>query len=124
MASPTVFPKNDPRRRTLLGACLVLCCGVFVLELIVMLFVRDLLGAEEGFLGKILAGRFGLFSLGRFNVAIYGGVGLLMHAGMAAFMSIVLQQIWLRNRKLAISVGILLFVAFQGALMGLAMGEL
>ena len=123
MASPTVFPKNDPRRRTLLGTCLVLCCGFFVLELIVFLFVQELLRADGGFFSQILQRRFGLFSLGRSNVVIYCGVGLLMHAGIAAFMSVILQQVWLRNRRLAVSVALLIFVAFQGSLMAIAMGE-
>ena len=107
----------------MLGTCLILCCGFFVVELIVYLFVQDLLGADDGFLSKILMRRFGLFSLGRSNLAIYGGVGLLMHAGMAAFMSVILGQIWLRSRKLALSVALLIFVAFQGCLMAVAMGD-
>ena len=48
---------------------------------------------------------------------------MLLHAGMAAFMSLALQWTWLRNRKLALSVVFLLFVAFQGALVAVAMGK-
>ena len=93
MGSPTVFPKNDPRRRILLNTCLVLCCGFFVVELIVFLFVQELLGADRGFVHQSLHRRFALFSMGRSNLAIYGGVG----QGLDRFVA--LQIVGQSNRR-------------------------
>src|SRR5437016_4951237 len=39
--SATVIPKTDPRRRTLLGVCLAICCGFFIVELIAFLFIQE-----------------------------------------------------------------------------------
>jgi MFS superfamily sulfate permease-like transporter len=55
---------------------------------------------------------------------IAAAVGLLVHAGMAALMSAALQRMWLRNRKLALSMVLLIFVAFEGALVALAIGKM
>ena len=38
-------------------------------------------------------------------------------------LSAALQHTWLRNRRLAVSIVLLLFVAFQGALVALAVGK-
>lgn len=121
MGSPTQIPRNDPRARTLLGACLAICCGFFVVELIAHLALDSLGGG--GLLADVLRRRFRLLSLGRSNLAYYAGLGLLIHAGAAALMSATLQRLWLRNKKLALSVVLLLFVAFQGCLVAMAMGE-
>ena len=118
--SQTVIPPSDPRAKTLLGLCLGLCCGVYVLEMVAFLLFQDQL---EGPLKRILVARHELFSLGRHRPGFTALVGVLLHAGMAAFMSLALQWTWLRNRKLALSVVFLLFVAFQGALVAVAMGK-
>lgn len=122
MASPTVIPRSDPRARTLLGVCLTLCCGYFIFEMVAFLLVQDQLG--EGPLRQILAQRHSLFSLGRNSMPLSAAVGLLIHAGMAALMSAALQRTWLRNRGLALSMVLLIFVAFQGALVALAIGKI
>jgi len=122
MGSPTVIPRTDPRARHLLGVCLTLCCGFFIVELVVFLAFGDLLG--DGRLHLILLRRNELFGLGKGSVPLSAAVGLLIHAGMAALMTAALQRMWLRNRGLALSMVLLIFVAFQGALVGLAVGKL
>jgi hypothetical protein len=122
MGSPTVIPRTDPRARTLLGLCLTLCCGYFILEMVVFLLLQDQLG--EGLLGQILAQRNALFGLGKNSMPLSAAVGTLIHAGMAALMSAALQRMWLRNRGLAVSMVLLIFIAFQGALVALAIGKI
>lgn len=122
MATPTVIPSTDPRARHLLGLCLTLCCGFAIAELVVFLLLNDQLG--DGALHQILAQRNALFGLGKGVMPISAAVSLLVHAGMAALMSAALQRMWLRNRKLALSMVLLIFVAFQGALVALAIGKL
>jgi hypothetical protein len=122
MGSPTVIPRTDPRARTLLGVCLTICCGYFILELVGYLLFQDQLG--DGPLGHFLKQRHALFGLGRDSMPLSAAVGLLLHAGMAALMSAALQRMWLRNRGLALSMVMLIFVAFQGALVALAIGKI
>jgi hypothetical protein len=122
MNSPTVIPRSDPRARHLLGVCLTLCCGFSITELIVFLVFDNSLGG--GALHEILAQRHALFGLGKGSVPLSAAVGLLLHAGMAALMSAALQRMWLRNRGLALSMVLLIFVAFEGALVGLAIGKM
>jgi hypothetical protein len=122
MSSPTVIPRTDPRARHLLGVCLTLCCGFFIVELILVLAFGNVLG--DGALHQILEKRQAVFGLGKGSVPIAAAVGLLIHAGMAALMSAALQRMWLRNRGLALSMVLLIFIAFQGALVGLAIGKL
>lgn len=122
MSSPTVIPRTDPRARTLLGVCLTLCCGFFILEMVGFLFFGDHLG--DGPLRQILTQRNALFRLGKDSMPLSAAVGLLLHAGMAALMSAALQRMWLRNRGLALSMVLLIFVAFQGALVALAIGKI
>lgn len=122
MGSPTVIPRTDPRARTLLGLCLTLCCGYFILEMVGFLLFHDHLG--EGALRQVLAQRNALFGLGKNSMPLSAAVGLLIHAGMAALMSAALQRMWLRNRGLALSMVLLIFVAFQGALVALAIGKI
>ena len=123
----TVIPKTDPRRRTLLGVCLSLCCGFFIVELIAFLMLRERAteNAGEGMklLLQVLTSRYALFSLGRDHVVIYAAGGLVLHAGIAALLSAALPHTWLRNRRLALSIVLLIFVAFQGALVALAVGK-
>ena len=121
MSSPTVIPRTDPRARHLLGLCLTLCCGFSIAELMAFLLLNDQLG--DGALHQILAQRNALFGLGKGVMPIAAAVGLLVHAGMAALMAAALQRMWLRNRKLALSMVVLIFVAFQGALVALAIGK-
>jgi len=121
MGSPTVIPRTDPRARTLLGFCLVLCCGYFIVELVAYLLLQEQIG--DGALGHILAQRHALFSLGKGSMPLSAAVGILIHAGMAALMSAALQRMWLRNRGLSISMVLLIFVAFQGAVVALALGQ-
>lgn len=127
MPPATVIPKTDPRRRTLLGVCLSICCGFFLLELIAFLFLQERAAGlpMEGvqLLHQVLDSRFALLSLGRNHVVIYAAGGIVLHAGMAALLSAALQHTWLRNRRLALSIVLLLFVAFQGALVALAVGK-
>jgi hypothetical protein len=125
--SATVIPATDPRRRTLLGVCLSLSCGFFLVELIAYLILQDRMAESPGegmklFL-QVLASRFALLSLGRNNVVVYAAGGIVLHAGIAALLSAALQHTWLRNRRLAISIVLLIFVAFQGALVALAVGK-
>ena len=122
MGPPTVIPKTDPRARTLLGVCLTLCCGFFILEMVAFLLLQDQLG--NGPLGHILEKRYAVFSLGKNSMPLAAAVGLLMHAGMAALMSAALQRMWLRNRGLSLSMVLLIFLAFQGALVALAIGKI
>jgi hypothetical protein len=122
MGSPTVIPRTDPRARTLLGFCLVLCCGYFIVELVAWLLLQEQIG--NGALGHILAQRHALFGLGKGSMPLSAAVGILIHAGMAALMSAALQRMWLRNRGLALSMVLLIFVAFQGALVALAIGKI
>ena len=121
MGPPTVIPRSDPRARTLLGVCLTLCCGVFLAEMIGFLLFGDQLG--DGALRQILTQRNALFGLGRGNMALSAAVGLLLHAGIAGLMSAALQRMWLRNRGLALSMVLLIVVAFEGALVALAVGK-
>lgn len=86
------------------------------------LLFQDQLG--DGALGQILRQRNAVFSLGRASVPLSAAVGVLVHAGMAALMSAALQRMWLRNRGLALSMVLLIFVAFQGALVALAVGKI
>lgn len=127
MPPATVIPSTDPRRRTLLGVCLSICCGFFILELIAYLFLNERAGTatSEGMqlFVQVLTSRFALLSLGRNQVVIYAAGGIILHAGMAALLSAALQHTWLRNRRLAVSIVLLLFVAFQGALVALAVGK-
>ena len=122
MGSPTVIPRTDPRARTLLGFCLILCCGYFIIEMVGYLLLQEQIGT--GALGHILAQRHSLFSLGKGSMPLSAAVGILIHAGMAALMSAALQHMWLRNRGLALSMVLLIFVAFQGALVALAIGKI
>ncbi len=122
MGTPTVIPNTDPRARTLLGTCLTLCCGFFVLEMIAFLLFQDRM--DEGLLKHILLRRNTLYSLGQANVPLSAAVGLLIHAGMAGLMSAALQRMWLRNRGLALSMVLLIFLAFQGAVVAVAIGKL
>ena len=122
MGSPTVIPRNDPRARTLLGVCLTICCGFYILEMVGFLLLQDRL--EDGLFKLVLTRRSELFGLGRASVPLQAAVGILMHAGMAALISAALQRMWLRNRGLALSMVFLIFVAFEGALVGLAIGKL
>jgi hypothetical protein len=122
MSSPTTIPRTDPRARTLLGVCLTLCCGFFILEMVGFLLFEDRLG--DGALHQILTQRYALFGLGKGSMPLTAAVGLLIHAGMAALMSAALQRMWLRNRKLSLSMVLLIFVAFQGALVALAIGKI
>ncbi|HVE39174.1 MAG TPA: hypothetical protein VNM14_04750 [Planctomycetota bacterium] len=121
MGPPTVIPRTDPRARTLLGVVLTLCCGVFLVEMIGFLLFGDELG--DGALRQILTQRNALFALGRGNMALSAAVGLLLHAGIAGLMSAALQRMWLRNRGLALSMVLLIVVAFEGALVALAIGK-
>ena len=123
MASATVFSRNDPRVRTLLGCCLILCCGAFIVELIAFLFMQGLAGSSNGIAYQILEVRYVLFSMGNDSVATYVAIGFLLHAGIAALMGATLQRLWLRSWKLAASSVLLIFVAFEGTLIGLAMGS-
>jgi len=122
MGPPTVIPLTDPRARTLLGVCLTLCCGFFILEMVGFLLLQDQLG--NGLPAHILAQRNALFGLGKGNMPLSAAVGILIHAGMAALMSAALQRMWLRNRALAISMVLLIFVAFEGAVVALAIGKI
>jgi len=122
MGPPTVIPRTDPRARTLLGVCLTLCCGFFILEMVGFLLLQDQLG--NGPLPHILAQRNALYGLGKGSMPLSAAVGLLIHAGMAALMSAALQRMWLRNRGLALSMVLLIFVAFQGAVVALAIGKI
>ena len=125
--SATVIPKTDPRRRTLLGVCLSLCCGFFIVELIAFLLLREHVGEKSGeglqLLLQVLASRYALLSLGKDHVVVYAAGGLVLHAGIAALLSAALPHLWLRNRRLALSIVMLIFVAFQGALVALAVGK-
>lgn len=125
--SATVIPSTDPRRRTLLGVCLALCCGFFLVELVVFLILQERAGEASGegfrlFL-QVLSSRFALLSLGKNNVVVYAAGGIILHAGIAALLSAALQHTWLRNRRLALSIVLLIFVAFEGALVALAVGK-
>lgn len=122
MSSPTVIPRTDPRARHLLSVSLVLCCGFYLAEMVGYLLFEPQLG--DGALHQVLARRSALFSLGKDSVPLAAAVGLLIHAGMAALMSAALQRMWLRNRRLALSMVLLIFVAFEGALVALAIGKL
>lgn len=124
IGSPTVIPRTDPRARTLLHFCLALCCGFFVVEAAARGVLALAGGEGEGLklAGLLLEGRYRLFSLGRENLLLYLAAGLLLHAGVAALMSASLQHTWLRSRKLGMSIVLLLFLAFQGAVVALAVG--
>jgi hypothetical protein len=122
MGSPTVIPRTDPRARTLLGVCLTLCCGFFILEMVGFLLFQEKL--SDGALRQILSQRNALFGLGKGNMPLTAAVGLLIHAGMAALLSAALQRMWLRNRGLSLSMVLLIFIAFQGALVALAIGKI
>ena len=95
--------------------------------MIVFLFLQERAasapGEGLGLLLKVLSSRFALLSLGRNHVVVYAAGGIILHAGIAALLSAALPHLWLRNRRLAISIMLLLFVAFQGALVALAVGN-
>jgi hypothetical protein len=116
----TVIPRRDPRARTLLGLCLGVSCGFFLVELVTFLLLQAHGGPEPAY--RVLEVRYRLFSLGKESVPVYAGVGVLIHSGIAALMSAALAHTWLRNRRLALSAVLLVFLAFQGALVALAMG--
>jgi len=121
MGSPSVIGRDDPRARALLTVCLLLCCGCFVVEMIGYLCLREYLASGD--LLRVLDGRQRLFALGKNNLVVGAAAGLLMHAGMAALMSAALQRTWLRSRSLALSIVVLIFVAFQGGVVALAVGN-
>jgi hypothetical protein len=121
MGSPSVINRDDPRARALLRLCLMLSCGFFVVEMIAYLCLREHLG--EGDILRVLDGRQRLFALGRNNLVVGAAAGLLIHAGMAALLSLALQLTWLRSRSLALSIVLLIFVAFQGSVVALAVGN-
>lgn len=123
MSGPvTVIPKDDPRARNLLTGSLLFCCGFSILELGVFLLLGEQLG--DGPLRQILQSRHTLFSLGRSAPALAASVSLLMHAGIAGLLAAALQRTWLRNRKLAGSIVLLIFIAFQATVVALAVGKL
>ena len=124
IGSPTVIPRNDPRARTLLQFCLMLCCGFFVLEAAAraLLALADGEGEALKLASTLLNDRYRLFSLNRDSLLLYLAAGLLLHAGVAALMGASLQHTWLRNRRLAVSIVLLIFLAFQGAVVALAVG--
>jgi hypothetical protein len=120
---PSVIPRDDPRARTLLQGSLFLCCGFYLLELGGHLLLGDQIG--DGPWRQLLRARHVLFALGRESApALAAAVGTLLHAGLAGLLSAALQRTWLRNRKLAVSGALLIFIAFQGAVIALAMGKL
>jgi hypothetical protein len=118
----TVIPGSDPRARSLLQGSLLFCCGFAVLELAAHLLFGESLA--DGPLKTILRSRHDLFSLGRPAPALSAAVSVLVHAGLAALLSVSLQHTWLRNRKLAASIVLLIFIAFEGAVVALAVGRL
>ena len=79
---------------------------------------------EDGPLRQILRARHELFCLGRPAPAMAAAVSLLIHAGVAGLLSAALQRTWLRNRKLAASIVLLIFIAFQATLVALAIGKI
>ena len=116
-------------KSVILGLIILATAGLFVplkvdhpLWMVVFLLLQDQLG--EGLLGQILAQRNALFGLGKNSMPLSAAVGTLIHAGMAALMSAALQRMWLRNRGLAVSMVLLIFIAFQGALVALAIGKI
>jgi hypothetical protein len=121
MGPESVLVRNDPRARTLLGTCLGITCGFFILEMVVYFFIQERL-PEGHVLRHILEDRYRFFSRG--NLLTYLAFGLLLHAGIAGLMSAALQRTWLRNRRLALSAVLLIFVAFEGALVALSMGKI
>ncbi len=121
MGSPSVIHRDDPRARALLGVCLLLCCGFFVAEMVAYLVLREHLPGSGAVL--LLESRQALFALGKGNLVVGTAAGLLLHAGMAALMSAALQHTWLRSRSLALSIVLLIFVAFQGGVVALAVGK-
>ncbi len=122
MGSPSVIPRSDPRARALLGRCLTLCCAFFGMEAL-LTFALSARPPGDDAVTMLLRARHGLFSLGKGSWAVYLVAGLLMHAGVAAFMGAALQRLWLRNRTWAVLTGVLLFACFQGALVALAAGK-
>jgi hypothetical protein len=124
IGSPTVVPTKAPLARTLLGFCLVLCCGFFVVEIVAHALLGNPGEGGEGvrLASRLLEDRYRILSLGRQNLFVYAAAGLLLHAGVAALMSAALQHTWLRNRRLAVSIVLLIFLAFQGAVVALAVG--
>jgi len=123
MASPSVIPATDPRAKALLGLCLMISCGFFIVEMIAYLLLQPHGAETVGALYQVLEARSRLFGLGKNHMAITAAGGVLIHAGIAALLSASLQRTWLRSRRLALSAVLLLFVAFQGALVALAMGN-
>lgn len=118
----TVIPMDDPRAKSLLQGSLLFCCGFSILELGSFLLLGDQM--TEGPLRQILQARHLLFSLGRNAPALAAAVSLLVHAGVAGLLAAALQRTWLRNRKLAGSIVLLIFIAFQATLVALAVGKL
>jgi Ni/Fe-hydrogenase subunit HybB-like protein len=122
MGSPSVINRDDPRARALFRFCLVLCCAFFIAEMALYLCLHERL-AEGSQLRRTLDGRQRLFALGRSNAVVGAAGGLLLHAGLAALMSATLQRTWLRSRSLAVSIVLLIFVAFQGGVVAVAVGN-
>jgi hypothetical protein len=123
MPSPTVIPATDPRAKALQGVCLALSCGFFIVELVSYLLLQPMGPEEGGVAFRVLEARAKLFGLGKNHMAVYAAAGVLIHAGIAALLSAALQRTWLRSRRLALSAVLLLFTAFQGALVALALGQ-
>jgi hypothetical protein len=118
----TVIPGSDPRARSLLQGSMLFCCGFSILELAVHLLFGESLG--DGPLKTLLKSRHELFSLGRPAPALGAAVSVLVHAGLAALLTVSLQHTWLRNRRLAASIVLLIFIAFEGAVVALAVGRI
>ena len=89
--------QTDPRRRTLLGVCLAICCGFFIVELIAFLFLQERAASlqSEGMklLYQVLTSRFALLSFGKNQVVIYAAGGIVLHAGIEALLSAALPHI-------------------------------
>jgi hypothetical protein len=120
MGPPTVLPQDDPRTRQLLRGCLFFCSGFALAEWGVATWMPGLIPWPD--LRQAMEARQALFALGgKGGPGVAAATSVLLHAGTAAFMTAALQRTWLRNRSLALSVVLLLFTAFQGALVGLAL---
>ncbi len=122
MGSPSVIQRDDPRARARFRLCLLLCCGFFLVEMVAYLCIHESLPAASEF-RRVLDGRQRLCAFGRTNAILGAAGGLLLHAGLAALMSATLQRTWLRSRSLAMSIVILIFVAFQGGIVAVAVGN-
>jgi hypothetical protein len=103
-----------------LRGCLFFCSAFALVEWGVAAFFPGMVPWSD--LLHVLEARQRLFSLGgKGGPGVAAAASVLLHAGTAAFMTAALQRTWLRNRSLALSVVLLLFTAFQGALVGLAL---